>query len=107
MEASGKERSGADGEIEGNSDTPNTMTGGEHQSCSNKTASRRAATSRHTPRTLGNLQEMLNAGIRHIGIGSDIGRANIMDEVDVVADRPFFSSRLPYLPSPSPVASEL
>jgi len=45
------------------------MTGGEHQSgsstllrvlSSNKTASRRAATSRHTPRTLGNLQEVLN-----------------------------------------------
>jgi len=68
--AAGK-KSGADGEIEKNSDTSHTMTRGvniRHQSCSNsnKTASRRAATSRHTPRTLGNLQEMLNAGMRHI-----------------------------------------
>jgi len=61
-------RSGADGEIEKivTRDTSNTMTRSEHQSGSNKTASRRAATSRHTPRTLGNLQEMLNAGMRHI-----------------------------------------
>jgi len=49
MEDSGKEKEcGADGEIGKNSDTPNTMTEGEHQSGSNKTASRRAATSRHT-----------------------------------------------------------
>jgi len=68
--AAGK-RSGADGEIEKNSDTSNTMTRGEYQSGSNKTASRRAATSRHTPRTLGNLQEMLNAGMRHIGSNID------------------------------------
>jgi len=52
-----RKRSGADGEIEKNSDISYTMTRGEHQSRSNKTASRRAATSRHTPRTLGNLQE--------------------------------------------------
>ena len=50
-----RKRSEADGKIEKNSDTSNTMTRGEHQSGSNKTASRRAATSRHTPRTLGNL----------------------------------------------------
>ena len=48
--AAGK-RSGADGEIGENSDTSNTMTRGEHQSGSNKAASRRAATSRHTPHT--------------------------------------------------------
>ena len=44
--------SGADGEIGKNSDTLNTMTRGEHQSGSNKPTSHRAATSRHTPRTL-------------------------------------------------------
>jgi len=70
-----RKRSGADGEIGKNSDTSNLMTGSEHhQSGSNKSASRRAATSRHTPRTLGNLQEMLNAGMRHTG--SNIGGAN-------------------------------
>jgi len=48
-----------------------TGTGGKQRNGS-KTASRRAAaTSRHTHRTLGNMQEMLNvnAGMRHIDIG--------------------------------------
>ena len=78
------------------------MTRGEHQSGSNKAASRRAATSRHTPRTLGNLQEMLNAGMRHIG--SNIGGANRIENVNVVDDFPPTS---PTFLSPSPVASEL
>jgi len=67
----------------------------------------RAATSRHTPRTLGNLQEMLNPGMRHIE--SDIGGANRFDQVDVV-DGPC-PPPLPYPPPPplslSPVPSEL
>jgi len=48
--AAGK-RSGADGEIGKNSDTSHTMTRGEHQSGSNKAASRPAATSRHARTT--------------------------------------------------------
>ena len=99
MEASGTGKiSGADGEIGTNRDTSNTMTGGEHQSGSNKTASRQAATStsRHTPRTLGNLQEMLNAGMRHIG--SNIGGANRIEKVNVEDDFPPPSS--PTFPSP-------
>jgi len=55
--------------------------GGEQQS-GNKTASRRAAASRHTPRRLGNLQEMLNAGMRHIGSDIICGLYKI-DEADV------------------------
>jgi len=106
-----RKRSGADGEIEKkeNSDTSNTMTRGEHRSGSNKTASRRAATSRHTSRTLGNLQEMLNAGMRHIG--SNIGGTNRIEKVNVVDDlpppSPTFPSHPPPSLSPSPVASEL
>jgi len=74
-----RKRSGADGEIEKNSDTPNPVTGGEHQSGSvtKRRASRRAATYQGTRThcatytyTLGNLQEMLNTGMRQIG--SDI-----------------------------------
>ena len=78
--------SGADGEIGKNSDTSNTMTRDEHQSGNNKTASRRAATSRHTPCRLGSLQEMLNAGMRHIG--SNIGGTNRIEKVNVVDDVP-------------------
>jgi len=85
MEASGrgKKWSRSYGEIGKNNDTSNTMTRGEHKSGgSDKAASRRAATSKHTPRTLGNLQEMLNAGMRHIG--SNIGGAKRKEKVNVV-----------------------
>jgi len=86
MEASGKEKKWSRWRDRKTSDTSNTMTRGEHQSGSNKMASRRAATSRHTPRTLGNLQEMLNAGMRHIG--SNIGGTNRTEKVNVVDDFP-------------------
>ena len=73
-------KSGADGEMgKDSSDEPNTKTVVGEQQSDNKTVRRRAATSRHTPRTLANLQEMLNAGMRHIG---SIDGLNSIDEVD-------------------------
>ena len=88
MEASGKEKKWSRWKDRKKSDTSHTMTRGEHQSGSNKTASRRAATSRHTPRTLGNLQEILNPGMRHRHIGSNIGGTNRIEKVNVVDDFP-------------------